>query len=116
MSSEDLIEVLKSEIAELRRWRHDLEGMGIMRVIADVELLKDKNHKNNIYDIQEKALMDNLTKAVSSVENSVQEIRRDFQAVKKGAILTVIGLISVQVLPPNVISVIFQFVKHLLYP
>jgi hypothetical protein len=105
----DPIDEVKDEIKELRRWRHDLEGMGIQSVPAKVDELYAAKHRNDLNDAEDKHMMDNLTGSVNALESSIQEIRQDFKALKKGAILAIVGVITAQVLPPDILVTISKF-------
>lgn len=106
---------VEEEIKELRRFRHDLEGLGIMKVPAKVEELEKAVHRDEIDNIRTAATLDalkegftRLSKAIEGFHSDIRDVREEVtNAVGKIKTWAVIGIVTLSIstlLPDEVMT------------
>ena len=96
---------VEEEIKELRRFRHDLEGMGILTMPAKVEELQRAVHKDELDSIRTAATLETLkdgftrlSKAIEGFHADIKDVRTEVtSAVGKIKTWAVIGIVTLSV-------------------
>lgn len=106
---------LEEEIRELRRFRHDLEGLGILKLPAKVEELEKAVHLDAIESIRTANTLDTLkdgftrlSMAIEGFHGDIKDVRKEVtEAVGKIKTWAIIGIVTLSIsalLPDEITS------------
>ena len=102
------------EIKELRRWRHDLEGMGIMGIPERVKDLEVSRHQEALVNVRLESTIAALKDGMGELSNTIKGFHSDIAGLRRMFMLSILAITVSLVLPPELISHIIQLISKLL--
>ena len=116
---------VEDEVKELRRWRHDLEGMGIMQVPLKVDKLEALAQKDALDNVRMVQTVDTLKEGFAQLRDAIQGFHADISkvrievteavyTVRRWAVGAVITLALASMMPPATVQAVITAVSQLL--
>jgi hypothetical protein len=95
---------MDDEIRELRRWRHDLEGMGIMGVPERVKDLEVARHQEALANVRLESTISALKEGMSELSNTIKGFHGDLAGLRRMFMISIIVITASLVIPPDMVS------------
>ena len=92
------------EIRELRRWRHDLEGMGIMGVPERVKDLEVARHQEALANVRLESTISALKEGMSELSNTIKGFQGDLAGLRRMFMISIIVITASLVIPNDMVS------------
>jgi hypothetical protein len=114
----------EEEVRELRRWRHDLEGMGIMQVPGKVDKLEALAQKDALDNVRIVNTIDTLKDGFTQLKDAIQGFHSDIRqvrgevtdavyTVRRWAVGAVVTLSLASMMPPATVNAVITAVAQL---
>lgn len=98
------------EILELRRWRHDLEGHGIMSAMERIKALEDARHQEALKNVEFRITITTLKEGMAELSNTIRAFHGDLATLRR-LFVGCICLITLSILlPPEIIINLINFI------
>ena len=107
-------EYIKSEIKELRLFRHDVEGRGIMSLPDRVAKLEMDRHENALKDQRQTIVVESLQAGMAELSDTIKSVHRDLQGVRKLFTVAICVVIVSILLPDDIIHQALGYLIRLL--
>lgn len=115
---------VEEEVKELRKWRHDLEGMGIMQVPLKVDKLEAIAQKDALDNLRIVNTVDTLKDGFAQLRDAIQGFHSDIRqvrtevtdavyTVRRWAVGAVVTLALASMMPPAVVQAVIVAVTQL---
>jgi hypothetical protein len=105
---------MDNEISELRRWRHDLEGMGIMGIPERVKELEEARHQEALKNVEFRLTIQTLKEGMSELSTTIKAFHGDLATIRKLFVVCIILVTFSILLPTEVITSLIQLVLKVL--
>jgi hypothetical protein len=105
---------MENEIRDLRLWRHDLEGMGIMGIPERVRDLEEARHQEALKNVEFRLTVQALKEGMNELSTTIKEFHGDLAVLRK-LFIACIGLITLSILlPPELVTKLVELVLKVL--
>jgi len=105
---------INAEIKELRLFRHDVEGRGIMNLPERVSALELSKHENALKDQRQTIVVESLQAGMTELSDTIKSVHKDLQGVRKLFTVAICVVIVSILLPDDIIHQALGYLIKLL--
>ena len=95
---------ISAEIKELRLFRHDVEGRGIMNLPERVSALELAKHEDALKDQRQTIVVESLQSGMKELSETIKSVHKDLQGVRRLFTVAICVVIVSILLPDDIIQ------------